>query len=864
MEAVDDQNPLQLLDQALVAATSESDEERNPATQFILETKKNDVKQFTAMLIIHLSDDKNQVRSRALAAILIYNILHQRTNDSQRKFNSEWVSRVDFDVKEKLRVAATIGLFSDSNSFSIQCANLLGLFYSIEILYGNFKKELSELFNIAVSSENIAERVSALFMFKRFQKSCYEYNPNCYAASSLRDITLSLFDALIEGMKCDNPEIAHASIDTLMNPIKFYERPINFKKQRGEMLEIVVEYIRSEDDSFAIDGYSLARKLIEYYYELVKSTLPTIIEIVEEALNNGSDNRKIASCLLLQTIGEVESQDNENDEQSGSDQSDFTPSQKYSSPIIKALFIPLVMIICNCPIDDTEAKVSFDKTPQNAAFWCLSYLAKAADSDALELILGFVEENGTNEDWRFRFCSILLLNAATQLPSFDDQTNSNYMTAFNFFIQMISDPIARIVEVSFWGLGQIIRENPKLVLDQERFEMICNQIPTVLLSSPNLESRCFWLLHIIFVAFKGSDEETSQVLGDNFDQFADMLLSAAESADADTVCSAYAAINDLVLYAPNGIVVEYNRLFEKITAILLRIIAESDGKLTSVLELNRTKGICMVLETITMFVGDRITEIADKIMNMLSQLLQTSNGVLIPEVLPCIGAVARAIKNQFAPYADDLIPLLNSLLQSQEYIQPASFLIGDLYSSLDSLPKEVTNNFVHSLLDALNLDVSNDIRNEILNVLGTQIAQNIGTDCIPWLDIFLKRLESESKEAVEKKESIDIEFAEKIHLTILYCFQTLVPILQEVQNGYKKVVFFFYIFDHIAKTSFKNQDVLKQAVILIGEIAESFGRKLNYVLNRPTVISLLELAKKSDDDELAQMSSDLLDVVRNC
>ncbi|KAK8885149.1 hypothetical protein M9Y10_044278 [Tritrichomonas musculus] len=868
MEAVDDQTLLQQLNQALVAATSNSDEERNPATQFILEIKRRDPKQYTFMLILHLSDVNNHMGSRALAAILIYSILHQRTIDSQKKFNQEWVKNVNPEVRDRLRIAATIGLFTDSPSFSTQCANLLGLFYSIEILYGNFKQQLEGILEIAATSQNLNERIASLSMFKRFQQSCFEYNPNCFTNSFLQPVAKSLFNVLISGMTSGNQEIAHAAIDTLINPLKFYEREISFTKNTNIMMNIDIDFIQNENDSIALDGYTLTRKMIEHYSDLIGAFLQTLLQSVEQAFNTGSENRKIAACSLLQTIGEVESQNNENADQPNSNlQRNFFTLNGYSSKILEVLFNPLVAMICNCPIEDTDVKVSVDKTLQMAAISCFSYLARAADATALKPIFDFVTANGSDQDWRLRFCSIMLLNAATTIPSFGNkvQSSSNYLIAFNFFCQMISDPIPRNVEASFWSLGQIINEDPELVTDPQRFAMVCSVIPTVLNTLPALSARCCWILHIVFRAFENVKDGSSQLLAANFDQFAEMLLMTSDSNDSDTVCAAYAAIYDLVSFAPDGIEEQYNRLFEKITARLARILQETEGNLRTTLELNRTIWICYIIHAITMIVGDRITVIADQLMSMLFQLIHSSNGILISEVLPCIGAVARAIKDKFTPYAEQLIPLLDNLLQSNEYIQPAAVLIGDLYSSLESLPTEVTDRFVHSLLEAFNYDyLTKAARNRIMSVLGTQIAQNIQMNCLPWLDTFLERLKFESRAAVEEKETIDYEYAEKIHITILLCFKTFLPILSNVPNGFRKVKSFFYIFDQIYPLTAGSNDVLFQAVELIGQTANLFGRKLNVVLNRSAVRSLLKEAMKSEDEDLAKMGSQVYEIVRKC
>ncbi|OHT15945.1 hypothetical protein TRFO_13628 [Tritrichomonas foetus] len=864
--SAEDQAILQQLNAALIAAVSDVDDVRNPATTWILELRKNDPKKFTFLLIMYLACQTNPNRTRALAAILIYSVLHLRTIDLQRKFNMDWIQHLNPAVREQLRTAATIGLFTPDPSLSTQCANLLGLFYSIEFPFGFFKPQIQEMLKIASSSPNINERIASLVMFSKFAQSCIDFNPNCCRDQCFQQLTNSLFEILLIGMESSIPELAHVSITALMSPLTFYERPIYFDARRNHMMSIAIEYMKSADDTIATDGYALVRKVIDCFYSLVGSYMPSLLQVIEVALNNGSESRKIAACLLLQTIGDVES-DIQSPDQTlvKARHREFPECFGYSIRVLSALFQPLVMMICDCPSDETEAKVSLEMTPQMAAFSCFSNLAKAADMTALEPIFDFVKINGNSEDWRLRFASVMLLNAATRLPSFAATSNNNYLIAFDFFCSTISDQIPRVVEVAMWSLGRIISDVPDLVVDPQRFAMICSKVPDVLQSSATLASRCCWVLHFCFLAFGERNDESANLLAANFDVFCDLLLQTANQYDTDTVEAAYAAINDLVMYAPAGIEDAYNRLFEKVTAKLGKILQETGRHLTTTLELHHTIWICSIVQTITMYVSERIAVISDDLIKMLFQLIHSTNGDLIAEVLPAIGAIARAIKDKFTPYAQQLIPLLDNLLHREEFIQPAAVLVGDLYSSLDVIPKEVTDRFVASLFEAFNIEtLSRETKNAIISVLGTQIAQNIGKDCEPWLDIFLTRLEEESRAAMEEKDAADFEYAKQIHLTILLSFQTLVPILAQFPYGFKKVRSFFYIFDQIIGHTNGDVQVLGQAVFLIGMITEKFGRRLNVVLNKPHVIQILEYAIKIDTEEIVVLATNVLNMVRAC
>lgn len=835
------------------------------ATNFCMNFRDSDELLYIFYLIAHLGRADVTSKSRAVSAIYVFNYLHKKTAEQQRRFNTFWVQSIDISIRDILRIHATNGLL-EGGSNAHHYAQLLGIFYAIE--FPNFYvMELDQLISALTTSQIEEEQILIVKTLKNFMQYSLELNPNCSLDQGFYQIAPTLFSLLLDCMVDQNTQVLpHEAADAMTIALMFFKRTISFDPPRDSLIEVINNFMQSDNEDTYKDGYKIARKIVDNFYPLIQSYFKEILTIIQLHLKSQDVKHQVEACLLLQTFGDVESDIlNPNKLSIKPRHREFDQTKSYSVEALNLLFEDLVQMIISCPVDNTTDPIEVDGNPQMAAFACLSNLAKAADSYALEPIFSFVKMYGENPDWRYRFASVLLLNAATRLSSFTSQS-SNILIAFQFFIQAFGDTVPRVVEVGMWSLGRIILDVPDLVADPDRFNCIFLNVPNVLTYSATLAARCCWLLGQCFKAFEGRDEEVLQLLGQSFETYSNLLLNVTDAYDDDTSSAAYGALNDLVVYAPPNILEAYNNLFEKVTKRLGELLEKNNGNTLVGTQMNHCIWICSIIQTITIYIGDRVSPISGDLMDMLLQLLQASNGELIPEVLPAIGAVARAIKNEFIVYANDLMKYISELLEMNLYIQPATVLVGDIFSSIESIDIETANKFVALIFSAFNYpNLSRENKNAMMSVLGTQIAPAVGTECIPWLDQLLERLEAESKETIEEHdEATDFDAAKAIHITALLCFENLVPILNQVPHGFRRVRNFFYIFDQINSVTKEDPQVLAQAVYLIGLIAQTFGRVLNVVLNKPVVIKLLECGSRSDNDELAEMSQQYLQLVRSC
>ncbi|KAH0790970.1 importin subunit beta-1 [Histomonas meleagridis] len=824
--------------------------------------------------MLHLSNLQTSTNSRTVAAVLLYSAIYKRSPEAQRHFIQQWLN-VNIEIREQLRFAATNNFASDPNlTLRQQCAHLLGLFYAIEFssfcirdpINPTFKSLFIELVETAQNTPDPELKCLLYSLFATFSFHTQEINPNCAKDRNITDIIKQsrLLEVFLIGMRTMHPIVQKAAIQAMTVSLLVLKREISFENNRDALMVTLFEIITGslEVPDLYIAGCQLLRKLIDYCYPDVIAHMKSIEEITLNDLRSGVPDRQIQACFIWSVVAEVEWDiNNPEKHQVKYKHREFHQlgGDGFSLDAFRNLFESLVLIMCNINENETDANIGIELSPVNAAFVCISNLAKAIDQFALEPMFKFVQAYAAAPDWRFRYTSALLLNAASQLPSFTDNIK-NIFVGFDFFVKTIADPIPRISEVAMWSLGRMIEEIPELASDEQRFNVICDNVLQRLNVSEELTSRACWLLGTSFCAF--SAEEVESPLAKNFVKLSENLLQVVDVYGVTAQDAAFGALNRLVEHTSSTLTAPYNLLFQKATAKLQTLIEDENAIRNNAKYTQELIGLLSLIQAIVINVGPIISSVSDELMMLLIRSLNLLGGELVCEVLPAMGAVARAIGSNFGKYLQVLLGKVFEYLSQEEYVQPAAVFVNDIFNAFESFPDELTNQFVQTLFKALQMEnLTIQARLATFTAL-SEIAKQIGPKSIPWLEAFLELLEEESRSVMPNNNDIDLNNANTFVIEALQIYQTLVPILQQIPKGDRKIRNFFYIFEKITNLEKIDDEILIQSVLLIRLIAITFGRKVNVYINKPAVWTILKMASESQEENLALLGTQVLEIVR--
>ena len=813
------------------------EEIRNEARIKLIEFKENDSVSFIISLINILESSNSNELSRKTAAVFLYKEILPRDGPSQKQIIDLWF-QFDISLHESLRSAANSALFYGSKELAQQSAQLLGLFYSIQFSKSQFIEQFEELLNICMNSNDLYIKWASLYVIQCFCLRTNELFPSCYNQLSYFSIIKSIFDLIIFILQNnDHEEIIKVSVNSLSQSAPLFIRNFNFEIPRNNLMNIINNYIIN--DNFFFLGYQILKSIVEYYYSYLEHVIELIYQITYQDISSDNFDRQIEACHIWQIIGNIEYKKPKLLDQ----------SFNFSSKAFFDLFPILVTIISNADESDFEASLTIYKTPQYEAFSCLLDLSRATGEDTLSPIFDFVKININHEDWRYRYSSCLLLHCACKVSSFTSQIE-NILDAYGIFLELLQDIAPCVKEKAMWSLGEMIDDIPELVMDVDRFLLLINCLSTSIFISSPLLSRGCWLLSRCFSVF--SPEVNDNVLIENFEFLGDLLLQAANTFIPDSLDPAYGALNKLIENTPISIPNSYLKLFSKVTLIMNHLIQSNNNKYIT----HHLIWICAITQALTMNIGNLIEPMADNLMQMLLTLLSYSNGDLTTEVLPAMGAVARAIKQQFQNYISPLIDYLLLLLTKVEFVQSVAIFIGDIYNALGDFNDELTNQFVLLLFNAfLFEDLPIGAKSALFSTLG-DIAFTIQNKSIFWIDNLLFQLENQTK--VLNQNDFSIFFG------LLHCYQSLVPLLKQFDGGEKKIKSFFQLFTKLSTFNEIDGTIMYEVMSLIEIIAKNFGRKLNVMLNKPSVKKLIDIGRKSESINLAEIAELAYETVKSC
>jgi hypothetical protein len=602
------------------------------------------------------------------------------------------------------------------------------------------------------------------------------------------------------------------------------------------------------------------RRCVDHFYPYVAPYMDDVRALTVADLASPDPARQVEACLLWSAVGEVESDISAPDSvRVKGRHRDFDYSFGYAALNFESLFDPLVGLMTAGDARDTDAQAPREVTPAHAAFTCVTNLAAATGEKAIEPILSFVSANGRAEDWRRRYASALLLSAASQLPSFTEQVR-HVLFAFDFFVDGIVDPIPKISEASMWLLGRVIEGTPDLVTDVDRFNRLLDSIRPKLHVSDQLTSRACWLLSTCFSAFFPLDR--SSALAQQFDSLSDLLLQASAYFDVDSQEAAMGALSKLIERTPRTLVPEYSRLLAKLTARLAPLLAPDAPPGAGRKGTQLVVGLLALIQAIVMNVGDAIGAEAAPLLRML---VAATHASLASETLPAIGALARAMRAEFAPHLGGLVDLVFAFLDSRQNVRPAAVFLSDILCSGVALDGPLIARIGAALTAELERfdRLGHEARLAVFTAL-CDFVKCVGRDSAPWIDRYLELLDQEARAVLtlEDESLLEPNRPRSFATVCLQIYQALVPILAGFKNGDRKVRNFFHIFEQLLRLDCIDDPLLADCVVLIDAIAETFKRKMNVFLNKPAVIELLRRAEDSENLRLAALGRSTWAIVK--
>ncbi|KAJ2842410.1 karyopherin Kap95, partial [Coemansia brasiliensis] len=345
--------------------------------------------------------------------------------------------------------------------------------------------------------------------------------------------------------------------------------------------------------------------------------------------------------------------------------------------------------------DEDEWNVSM------AAATCLSLLAQAIGNDIVAPVIPFVEQHIRNPDWHYREAAVMAFGSILDGP------DPNVLTplvsqALPVLIEMVKDQVVQVKDSAAWTLGRVCDLPIECIqLDVHLHNMI-SALVTGLEDSPRIVANCCWAIMNLTEQLGGTDIKTYP-LSQYFEGIITTLMRITETNvnENNSRTSAYEAMATL---ASTGAQDTHSTIAKLGVAILDRLdttvanMSQAVGMDDRLAMAELQSNLLNVLTNVARTMGRQISEISDRIMTSVLQLLNTSGKqtAAAEDAFLLVGALITALESDFTRYLESFSPFLYNALQNHEEYQLCSIsvgLIGDICRSLGPDAAQYCDNF---------------------------------------------------------------------------------------------------------------------------------------------------------------------------
>ncbi|KAJ2324854.1 karyopherin Kap95, partial [Coemansia sp. RSA 2673] len=324
--------------------------------------------------------------------------------------------------------------------------------------------------------------------------------------------------------------------------------------------------------------------------------------------------------------------------------------------------------------DEDEWNVSM------AAATCLSLLAQTVGNDIVSFVIPFVEQHIRNPDWHYREAAIMAFGSILDGPD-ANVLNPLVTQALPVLIEMVKDQVVQVKDTAAWTLGRVCDLLMECIQLGVHLHSLVSALVAGLEDNARIVSNCCWAIMNITEQL-GSNSADTYPLSDYFEGIITALMRITESNvnENKSRTSAYETMATLASTGPKDTVPTIGKLgvaildrLDTTIANASQVVGTDDRVALGELQSN----LLNVLTNVTRTLGHQVSEISDRMMTTVLQLLTTSSkqAAVSEDAFLLVGALITALEGEFSRYLESFAPFLYNALQNYEEYQLCSISV---------------------------------------------------------------------------------------------------------------------------------------------------------------------------------------------
>ncbi|CAN0102917.1 unnamed protein product, partial [Scytosiphon promiscuus] len=269
--------------------------------------------------------------------------------------------------------------------------------------------------------------------------------------------------------------------------------------------------------------------------------------------------------------------------------------------------------------------------------------------------------------------------------------------------------------------------------------------------------------------------------------------------------------------------------------------------------------LCGSLQVICIKLGKEVVPYSDRIMNILVEVFKNKQAVAQEEAFMAVGALADQMEKPFINYMEAFLPILIQGLSNNAEYQVcivATGVVGDLCRALEQDILPYCQHIMGWLMVNLEgANINRDVKPVVLACLG-DIALAIQGEFRQYLEPTMNML-AQAQGVCGSTAGQDEDMVDYINVlreSVLEAYSGIVQGLHEENNNQTHALVPYLpalmaFLDQLAADTNKDNDVLKTAIGVVGDLAQGLGVSQAPNLRTPGVLALLREGQGSGQDE---------------
>lgn len=503
-----------------------------------------------------------------------------------------------------------------------------------------------------------------------------------------------------------------------------------------------------------------------------------------------------------------------------------------------------------------------------AAGTCLTLVAQVVGDNCVDLVLGFVQANFENPDWKYREAAILAYGSIMEGPT-SEKMRPLVEQSYSFLVMALRDQSVAVRDTIAWTLGRIAQFHPTIVPVKQLTPMLCEKFHDV----PRVSANICWVVQVLAEAQPGGVSNGTQfpdstALSEFFTAIAQGLLQVVSRPDSDEKQLRMAGYNALsVLVGRAG-----NDCLGHMLALVQEMLVHLSNSFKNVDRECELQGfICGVLTALVQRLRERILPAADRLMEealkVITAYQQVRGGaqVLQEEALLLVAALANAVGSNFERFMPHFAPHLRVGLQNYDEVQVCLMttgVVGDLCRALEGKILTYCDTILQILYTNLqNPAVDRKIKAAIMSCFG-DIALAITGEFEKYLAPVVQMLMEASSTRLADGPANNEEWVEYLNSLREGVLEAYTGIIHGLRDANKLHLFrehvnaVLHFVKEITEDSSASESVMKAAVGVVGDLIFVFQKDLtSHLGNAPFLARLVEYASRSTDPGIRQTAS---------